>query len=94
MNYLFFFPLLVASCVSALFFSQIMLSGSVFSLSVGIGVAFGIASVFWLRFVFNDIVVQISVTLSVSYFAYYTVCSLLHTLISNARSLEILLRVF
>uniref|UniRef100_A0A0D3CA73 Cation/H+ exchanger transmembrane domain-containing protein n=1 Tax=Brassica oleracea var. oleracea TaxID=109376 RepID=A0A0D3CA73_BRAOL len=39
---------------------------------VGIGVAFGIASVFWLRFVFNDIVVQITVTLSVSYFAYYT----------------------
>lgn len=37
-----------------------------------IGVAFGIASVFWLRFVFNDIVVQITVTLSVSYFAYYT----------------------
>ncbi|KAF3611467.1 hypothetical protein DY000_02045320 [Brassica cretica] len=40
--------------------------------AVGIGVAFGIASVFWLRFVFNDIVVQITVTLSVSYFAYYT----------------------
>ncbi|CAN6878854.1 unnamed protein product [Brassica oleracea] len=39
---------------------------------VGIGVAFGITSVFWLRFVFNDIVVQITVTLSVSYFAYYT----------------------
>ncbi|CAN7040996.1 unnamed protein product [Brassica oleracea var. botrytis] len=40
--------------------------------AVGIGVAFGITSVFWLRFVFNDIVVQITVTLSVSYFAYYT----------------------
>ncbi|KAL0723481.1 hypothetical protein Bca4012_038080 [Brassica carinata] len=40
--------------------------------AVGIGVAFGIASVLWLRFVFNDIVVQITVTLSVSYFAYYT----------------------
>ncbi|XP_048638260.1 sodium/hydrogen exchanger 8 isoform X5 [Brassica napus] len=40
--------------------------------AVGIGVALGIASVFWLRFVFNDIVVQITVTLSVSYFAYYT----------------------
>ncbi|KAG2268295.1 hypothetical protein Bca52824_062850 [Brassica carinata] len=36
--------------------------------AVGIGVAFGIASVLWLRFVFNDIVVQITVTLSVSYF--------------------------
>ncbi|CAH8353881.1 unnamed protein product [Eruca vesicaria subsp. sativa] len=40
--------------------------------AVGIGVAFGIASVFWLRFVFNDIVVQITVTLSISYFAYFT----------------------
>ncbi|ESQ35344.1 hypothetical protein EUTSA_v10006906mg [Eutrema salsugineum] len=40
--------------------------------AVGIGIAFGIASVLWLRFVFNDIVVQITVTLSVSYFAYYT----------------------
>ncbi|KAJ0257006.1 Sodium/hydrogen exchanger 8 [Hirschfeldia incana] len=40
--------------------------------AVGIGVAFGIASVIWLRFVFNDIVVQITVTLSISYFAYYT----------------------
>ncbi|EOA37585.1 hypothetical protein CARUB_v10011936mg [Capsella rubella] len=40
--------------------------------AVGIGLAFGIASVIWLKFVFNDIVVQITVTLSVSYFAYYT----------------------
>ncbi|VVA91333.1 unnamed protein product [Arabis nemorensis] len=40
--------------------------------AVGIGLAFGIASVLWLRFVFNDTVVQITVTLSVSYFAYYT----------------------
>ncbi|CAA7032537.1 unnamed protein product [Microthlaspi erraticum] len=40
--------------------------------AVGIGIAFGIVSVLWLRFVFNDTVVQITVTLSVSYFAYYT----------------------
>ncbi|XP_010496350.1 PREDICTED: sodium/hydrogen exchanger 8 isoform X1 [Camelina sativa] len=40
--------------------------------AVGIGLAFGIASVIWLKFVFNDTVVQITVTLSVSYFAYYT----------------------
>ncbi|CAH2037679.1 unnamed protein product [Thlaspi arvense] len=40
--------------------------------AVGIGLAFGIASVLWLRIVFNDTVVQITVTLSVSYFAYYT----------------------
>jgi NhaP-type Na+/H+ or K+/H+ antiporter len=40
--------------------------------SVGIGLAFGIASVFWLKFIFNDTVAQITVTLSASYFAYYT----------------------
>ncbi|VYS46087.1 unnamed protein product [Arabidopsis thaliana] len=40
--------------------------------AVGIGLAFGIASVFWLKFIFNDTVVQITVTLSASYFAYYT----------------------
>jgi NhaP-type Na+/H+ or K+/H+ antiporter len=40
--------------------------------AVGIGLAFGIASVFWLKFIFNDTVAQITVTLSASYFAYYT----------------------
>ncbi|CAH8252330.1 unnamed protein product [Arabidopsis lyrata] len=40
--------------------------------AVGIGIAFGIASVFWLKFIYNDTVVQITVTLSASYFAYYT----------------------
>lgn len=70
----FFPPLLVVLCVG---FSQIMLCGSVF-FRVGIGLAFGIASVIWLKFVFNDTVVQITVTLSVSYFAYYTVCSSSH----------------
>ncbi|KAG7597045.1 Cation/H+ exchanger [Arabidopsis suecica] len=40
--------------------------------AVGIGLAFGFASVFWLKFIFNDTVVQITVTLSASYFAYYT----------------------
>jgi heme O synthase-like polyprenyltransferase len=55
--------------------------------SVGIGLAFGIASVFWLKFIFNDTVAQITVTLSASYFAYYTVCSsLLHNLVPNGES--------
>ncbi|RHN42306.1 putative cation/H+ exchanger, cation/H+ exchanger, CPA1 family [Medicago truncatula] len=40
--------------------------------AVGIGIAFGIASVLWLGFIFNDTVIEISLTLAVSYVAYYT----------------------
>nr|XP_048318707.1 sodium/hydrogen exchanger 7-like isoform X3 [Ziziphus jujuba var. spinosa] len=40
--------------------------------AVGIGLAFGIASVLWLRFVFNDTVIEITLTLAVSYIAYFT----------------------
>ncbi|XP_027191972.1 sodium/hydrogen exchanger 7 isoform X4 [Cicer arietinum] len=40
--------------------------------AVGIGLAFGIASVLWLGFIFNDTVIEISLTLAVSYIAYYT----------------------
>ncbi|KAE9600993.1 putative cAMP-dependent protein kinase regulatory subunit [Lupinus albus] len=40
--------------------------------AVGIGVAFGIASVLWLGFIFNDTVIEISLTLAVSYIAYFT----------------------
>ncbi|RHN42304.1 putative potassium channel, voltage-dependent, ERG, cation/H+ exchanger [Medicago truncatula] len=40
--------------------------------AVGIGLAFGIASVLWLGFIFNDTVIEISLTLAVSYVAYYT----------------------
>ncbi|XP_058731196.1 sodium/hydrogen exchanger 8-like [Vicia villosa] len=40
--------------------------------AVGIGIAFGIASVLWLWFIFNDTVIEISLTLAVSYIAYYT----------------------
>lgn len=36
--------------------------------------AFGIASVLWLKFIFNDTVIEITLTIAVSYFAYYTVC--------------------
>jgi hypothetical protein len=63
-----YFPLLVVLYV-AVFFSPLMLF---WFFSVGIGLAFGIASVFWLKFIFNDTVAQITVTLSASYFAYYT----------------------
>ncbi|CAJ2677747.1 sodium/hydrogen exchanger 8 isoform X2 [Trifolium pratense] len=39
--------------------------------AVGIGLAFGIASVLWLGFIFNDTVIEISLTLAVSYIAYF-----------------------
>eukprot|EP00258_Populus_trichocarpa_P050533 XP_024466552.1 sodium/hydrogen exchanger 7 isoform X6 [Populus trichocarpa] len=40
--------------------------------AVGIGIAFGIASVLWLGFIFNDTVIEIALTLAVSYIAYFT----------------------
>nr|APR62626.1 Na+/H+ antiporter [Ricinus communis] len=40
--------------------------------AVGIGVAFGIASVLWLGFIFNDTVIEIALTLAVSYITYFT----------------------
>ncbi|XP_038716122.1 sodium/hydrogen exchanger 8-like isoform X2 [Tripterygium wilfordii] len=39
--------------------------------AVGIGIAFGIASVLWLGFIFHDTVIEISLTFAVSYVAYY-----------------------
>ncbi|CAK7326875.1 unnamed protein product [Dovyalis caffra] len=40
--------------------------------SLGIGIAFGIASVLWLGFIFNDTVIEIALTLAVSYIAFFT----------------------
>nr|AVA17742.1 SOS1-like protein 1 [Populus szechuanica] len=40
--------------------------------AVGIGIAFGIASVLWLGFIFNDTVIEIALTLAVSYVTYFT----------------------
>nr|ACN66494.1 salt overly sensitive 1B [Chenopodium quinoa] len=40
--------------------------------AVGFGIAFGIASVLWLGFIFNDTVIEITLTLAVSYVAYFT----------------------
>ncbi|XP_016537475.2 LOW QUALITY PROTEIN: sodium/hydrogen exchanger 8-like [Capsicum annuum] len=40
--------------------------------AVGVGIAFGMASVLWLRFIFNDTVIEISLTLAVSYVSYFT----------------------
>lgn len=40
--------------------------------AVGMGIAFGIVSVLWLGFIFNDTVIEITLTLAVSYVAYFT----------------------
>lgn len=40
--------------------------------AVGLGLAFGIASILWLGFIFNDTVIEISLTLAVSYIAFFT----------------------
>jgi len=40
------------------------------------GLAFGIASVLWLGFIFNDTVIEIALTFAVSYIAYFTVSTL------------------
>ncbi|KAM3327714.1 hypothetical protein P3S68_033763 [Capsicum galapagoense] len=40
--------------------------------AVGVGIAFGMASVLWLRFIFNDTEIEISLTLAVSYVSYFT----------------------
>ncbi|KAF3793806.1 Sodium/hydrogen exchanger 7 [Nymphaea thermarum] len=40
--------------------------------AVAVGLAFGIASVLWLGFIFNDTVIEITLTLAVSYIAYFT----------------------
>ncbi|KAK9749820.1 hypothetical protein RND81_02G152900 [Saponaria officinalis] len=39
--------------------------------AVGIGIAFGIVSVLWLGFIFSDTVIEITLTLAVSYVAYF-----------------------
>uniref|UniRef100_A0A5B7A4E3 Cyclic nucleotide-binding domain-containing protein n=1 Tax=Davidia involucrata TaxID=16924 RepID=A0A5B7A4E3_DAVIN len=40
--------------------------------AVGIGLAFGVVFVLWLGFIFNDTVIEIALTLAVSYIAYFT----------------------
>ncbi|CAA6664256.1 unnamed protein product [Spirodela intermedia] len=42
------------------------------SLEIAVGLTFGIVSVLWLGFIFNDTVIEIALTLSVSYIAYFT----------------------
>lgn len=40
--------------------------------AVALGLAFGIASVLWLGFIFNDTIIEIVLTLAVSYIAFFT----------------------
>ncbi|KAG2631029.1 hypothetical protein PVAP13_3KG576900 [Panicum virgatum] len=40
--------------------------------AVALGLAFGIISVLWLGFIFNDTIIEISLTLAVSYIAFFT----------------------
>lgn len=48
------------------FLSQVALG------AVALGLAFGLASFFWLGMIFNDTVIEITLTLTVSYLAYFT----------------------
>nr|QOS02253.1 SOS1 [Karelinia caspia] len=40
--------------------------------AVGMGIAFGLVSYLWLGYIFNDTVIEITLTLAVSYLAYFT----------------------
>jgi len=40
--------------------------------AVALGLAFGIISVLWLGFIFNDTIIEISLTLAISYIAFFT----------------------
>ncbi|XP_020699162.1 sodium/hydrogen exchanger 8 isoform X1 [Dendrobium catenatum] len=40
--------------------------------AVALGLAFGIASILWLGFIFNDAVIEIALTLAISYITFYT----------------------
>ncbi|CAM8975894.1 unnamed protein product [Rhodiola kirilowii] len=50
--------------------------------AVGIGLIFGIVSVLWLGFIFNDTVIEITLTVAVSYIAYFTVCHQIYNALS------------
>ncbi|KAI3936863.1 hypothetical protein MKW92_039341 [Papaver armeniacum] len=68
--YQFFFRMVLGESFSfgdiITYFTQVSLG------ALGIGLAFGLVSVFWLGFIFNDTVIEISLALAVSYLAYFT----------------------
>ncbi|KAF8655896.1 hypothetical protein HU200_060850 [Digitaria exilis] len=47
--------------------------------AVALGLAFGIVSALWLGFIFNDTIIEISLTLAVSYIAFFTLRILKYT---------------
>jgi hypothetical protein len=42
---------------------------------LALGLAFGIVSVFWVGLVFNDTVIEITLTFTASYLAFFVVCT-------------------
>uniref|UniRef100_A0A8R7R4L1 Cation/H+ exchanger domain-containing protein n=1 Tax=Triticum urartu TaxID=4572 RepID=A0A8R7R4L1_TRIUA len=53
--------------------STIIEGESLMNDSVALGLAFGIASLLWLGFIFDGTIIQISLTLAVRYMAFFTV---------------------
>nr|XP_045086930.1 sodium/hydrogen exchanger 7 isoform X2 [Aegilops tauschii subsp. strangulata] len=43
------------------------------AISVALGLAFGIASLLWMGYIFDDAIIQISLTLAVRYIAFFAV---------------------
>ncbi|KAK9065117.1 hypothetical protein SSX86_016500 [Deinandra increscens subsp. villosa] len=68
--YTLFFRMVTGSTFSSgtiiKFLSQVSLG------AVGMGIAFGLVSYLWLGYIFNDTVIEITLTLAVSYLAYFT----------------------
>ncbi|PIA30112.1 hypothetical protein AQUCO_05700080v1 [Aquilegia coerulea] len=67
--YQLFFKMVLGQSFSAGAIVKYLMQASIGA--VGIGLAFGVASVFWLGFIFNDTVIEITLTLAVSYLAYF-----------------------
>lgn len=55
------------------FFSPMLEKDILFYYRLGIGIVFGTALVLWLALVFNDPMINLSLTLAVSYIVYFTV---------------------
>lgn len=67
--YTLFFRMVTGSSFS--FGSVIKFLATVSLGAVGMGIAFGLVSYLWLGFIFNDTVIEITLTLAVSYLAYF-----------------------
>uniref|UniRef100_A0A453R3X9 Cation/H+ exchanger transmembrane domain-containing protein n=2 Tax=Aegilops tauschii subsp. strangulata TaxID=200361 RepID=A0A453R3X9_AEGTS len=54
-------------------FSTIIKGESLMNDGVALGLAFGIASLLWMGYIFDDAIIQISLTLAVRYIAFFAV---------------------